>query len=418
MRAGNSAIVLGGGIVGVTSAYFLARHGLRVTLIERRSAVGLETSFANGGLLTPSMSDPWAAPGLPRKLLGWLGRDDAPFLLRLGALPGLMSWGLKFLRNCNEESWRRNTATILRIAEYSHAVLDELTRGHGLAYDLSTLGTLKLFRDEISMSSAQRSAAAVGELGVAVRPLDAAGCRALEPALTAQSDALAGGLHFPDDRSGDAYTFTRALAELCREARVTFRFNEEVRGIVTDKGGVAGIVTDKERLHADTYLLALGSMSPRLAPGFRLPIYPVKGYSVTLSTEGWNAAPRVPLIDDGRKMGFTRLGDRLRLAGTAEFNGYNLDMNERRSGQLIEGLMALFPDFPNRHMASHWTGLRPMTPDGIPVLGESPLRNLYLNVGHGHLGWTLACGSAKAVADLMVGQKPAMPLDGTGLGRF
>jgi len=418
MRAGNSVIVLGGGIIGVTSAYFLARQGLRVTLLERRSAVGLETSFANGGLLTPSMSDPWAAPGLPRKLLGWIGKEDAPFLLRLGALPGLMSWGLRFLGNCNEETWRHNTATILAIAEYSHAVLDELTHSSGLDYDLSTLGTLKLFRDELSMASAERAAAVVGDLGVAVRRLDTAGCLDLEPALAAQSGELAGGLHFPDDRSGDAYKFTQALVELCRKERVTFRFNEEVREIVTDSGSVTGIVTDKERLRADAYLLALGSASPHFKLGFKLPIYPVKGYSVTLSTEGWNAAPRVPLIDDGRKMGFTRLGDRLRIAGTAEFNGYNLDMNERRGGQLIEGLMGLFPDFPNRHMAHHWTGLRPMTPDGIPVLGESPLRNLYLNVGHGHLGWTLACGSAKAVADLMVEEKPDVKIDGASLQRF
>ena len=419
MAAAKRVLVLGGGVIGVTTAYFMARHGCRVALIERRNGAGLETSFANGGLVTPSMADPWAAPGLPLKMLKWIGREDSPFLLRPAALPGLMSWGLRFLRNCTEDTWRRNTATILRIADYSQRVLKDLTAETGLAYDLQSMGTLRLFRDELSMQAALRTADVTGRLGVRYSELDAAGCAELEPALTPQAEQITGGIHFPDDESGDAHLFSQGLAARCAEMGVEFHFEETVEAIETDGARVAAVTTDRGRRQADHVVLALGTASPALARplGIRLPIYPVKGYSVTLSTVGWNGAPRVPIVDDGLKMGMVRLGDRLRLAGTAEFTGHDTQLSERRCANLTDNLRALFPSFPNWESAQPWTGLRPMTPDGIPILGATPLENLWLNVGHGHLGWTMSCGSAKAVADLIVGVPADIDLAGMTLGR-
>ena len=414
MSGTGQIIVLGGGVTGVASAYFLARRGFQVTLVEARPEVGLETSFANGGLLTPSMSDPWAAPGLPWKLLKWVGREDSPFLVRAGALPGLVSWGLSFLRNCTEARWRRNTATILQLASYSHQVTQTLTQETGITYDLSSIGTLRLFRDRLSMEGALRTAEILGELGVNYRRLDAQACIDLEPALASQIQQISGGIHFPDDESGDAHLFTQRLAEVCAAEGVAFRHGENVRGVELRHGAVSGILTDAGRLDAERCLVALGNGSAPLLRqlGIKMPIYPVKGYSVTFSTDGWNSAPLVPTVDDGRKIGVIRLGDRIRVAGTAEFTGYDTTLNPERGANLINNFMQLFPDFPNQDSAQHWTGLRPMTPDGIPFLGPTSIGNLYVNTGHGHLGWTMACGSAKAVADLIAGEPPDIDLSG------
>ena len=412
-------LVLGGGVTGVASAYFLARRGFQVTLVEAQPGVGLETSFANGGLLTPSMSDPWAAPGLPWKILKWYGREDSPFLVRTGAVPGLVPWGLSFLRNCNEANWRRNTATILHLASYSHQVTKTLTRETGITYDLSSTGTLRLFRDRLSMDAALRTAEALGELGVNYRRLDAQACIDLEPALAPQIQQISGGVHFPEDESGDAHLFTQRLAQVCAAEGMVFRHGENVRSIERRNGAVSGILTDAGHLDAERCLVALGNGSAPLLRklGIKLPIYPVKGYSVTFSTNGWNGAPVVPTVDDGRKMGVVRLGDRIRVAGTAEFTGYDAALNPERGANLINNFMQLFPDFPNRDSAQHWAGLRPMTPDGIPLLGATPIRNLYVNTGHGHLGWTLACGSAKAVAAVIAGDRPDIDLSGMTLDR-
>lgn len=412
-------LVLGGGIIGTTSAYYLAKRGCQVTLVEARPEVGLETSFANGSLVTPSMSDPWAAPGLPWKILKWIGREDSPFLLRPRALPGLLRWGLAFLRCCNEATWRRNTATILRLTRYSQKALGDLTRETGLAYDHSPMGTLRLFRDRMSMENAERSAEVLGGLGVPYQALDAAGCAALEPALTPRLERIAGGIHFPEDESGDAFKFTQALAGRCRDMGVEFRFGVTVEKVERRGNTITAIMTDAGPFTADRYLAALGNGNAPLLRrlGVRLPIYPVKGYSATLSTAGWNAAPRVPMVDDGRKIGIVPLGDRLRVAGTAEFAGHDTELKQRRGANLIDNMLELFPDCPNRAEAEHWTGLRPMTPDGIPILGATPYGNLFLNAGHGHLGWTMSCGSAAALADLMTGNDPAIDLAGMTLER-
>ncbi len=409
-------LVLGGGVIGTASAWYLARAGCRVTLIERRPGVGLETSFANGSLITPSMSDPWAAPGLPWQLLRWLGREDAPFLLRLGALPGLTSFGPAFLRNCTAARWRRNAATILRLTRYSQALLNELASATGIAYDGASLGVLRLCRDGASLEHAGEVAAA---LAVPHRRLDTDQCARLEPAIAPAVGRIAGGIHFPDDQSGDAYKFTVALAELCQQTGVECRFGVAIKAIEWAGDRVTGVITDQGRLEADHYLVALGCAGAGLLRplGLRLPVYPVKGYSVTLDLDGWNGAPRVPLVDSGRKLAIVRLGDRLRLAGTAELAGYDTSLNSARGANLLESLRTLLPDAPNLERARHWSGLRPMTPDGVPLLGPTAFRNLFLNLGHGHLGWTMACGSGKLVADLITGRPPEIDLAGMTLAR-
>lgn len=417
--SGRRVLVLGGGIIGVTTAYALAKRGFEVTVVERQDGVGLETSFANGSLITPSMADPWAAPGLPLKLLKWIGRENSPFLVRLGALPGMMSWGLKFLANCNPRDWKRNTEVILRIAQDSQDRLKALIDETGITFDRTSLGTLRLFRDQLSMADAKRSAEMVGELGVPFRVLDATECTALDPALAQSVQKIAGGIHFPSDEVGDAFKFTTALADLCREAGVAFRFGETVDAIDKEGDRIMGVTTSKGHLQADHYVVALGSASTVLLRGIgiKTAVYPVKGYSLTVDIEGWNNAPTVPLLDDGKKMGIVRLGDRLRLAGTAEFTGFDTSLNPKRGANLINGLADLFPDCPNVDQGRHWAGLRPMTPDGIPILGRTPFDNLYLNVGHGHLGWTMAAGSGDVIASLIAGEPAGIDLDGMTLDR-
>lgn len=413
-------VVLGAGLIGTTSAYYLARLGHQVVVIDRQPDVGLETSFANGGLVTPSMSDPWAAPGAPLKMVKWFGREDAPLLVRPSAVPGMAAWGLRFLRNCTAQRWRRNTCTILRLAEYSRDLLDELSAETGIAYDRQEVGTLRLFRDDLSMEAARRGAELLGEFDVPHRLLDAEECARLEPALRPVIHELTGGIHFPNDRSGDALKFTQEVARLCKSMGVEFRFGTTVTGLETDGGEIAGVALQDGRVQADRYLLALGSYSTPLARRVRikLPVHPVKGYSVTVSAQGWNDAPTVPLIDDGRKIAVTRLGERLRVAGTAEFAGYDNTENRRRSELLLRAMSDLLPDFTVPETAEHWAGLRPMTPDGAPILGPSPYRNLYLSCGQGHLGWTLVCGSGKVVADLISDRPPEVDLAGMTLARY
>ena len=389
-------VVLGGGVVGVSSAWFLARSGCRVTLIERREGAGLETSFANGGLVTPSMSDPWASPEIPRLILKWIGREDSPFLVRIGALPGLVSWGLRFLLQCNQEDWRRNTRNILRLSTFSRERLHELVRDTGLDFESNPLGTLHLFRDPLSMEKTSRTAGMLRELGVRSEHLDPAGCASLEPALRAQVDRIAGGIHYPDDEAGDAHLFSRRLAAVCASNGVDLRYGETVEAIEVDGWRFSAVRTDAGRVAADACLVALGNDSAALLRplGIRLPIYPVKGYSVTFPVGGWNDAPVVPFADDGHKAGIVRIGDRLRVAGTAEFAGHDRTLNPKRIANLRSFFLSLFPDYPHGAAGEAWAGLRPMTPDGLPYLGPTPVEGLFLNTGHGHLGWTMSCGSA------------------------
>ncbi|MDE0207947.1 MAG: D-amino acid dehydrogenase [Candidatus Tectomicrobia bacterium] len=410
-------VVLGGGVIGVAAAWYLARSGFEVTLIERREAAALETSFANAGLITPGMSDPWTAPGTPLMVLKWLGREDSPFLLRLGALPGLLSWGVKVLRQCNDAAWRRNTRTILRLCTFSHACLRAVAAETGIDYASNARGTLRLIRDPLAMHKSRRTAAMLQDLGVRSRPLDAAGVIELEPALGGQADSIVGGIHYPDDEAGDAHLFSRRLAAACASRGVTFRYGETVQAIEVQGGSFSGVRTGSGRFDADAGVVALGNESSALLRplGIRLPIYPVKGYSLTFPVGDWDGAPVVPMSDDGHHVALVRIGDRVRVAGTAELTGYDRTLTPARIEHLRTFFHTLFPDYPCRALGDAWTGLRPMTPDGSPYLGPTPVKGLYVNTGYGHLGWTMACGSASIVAELVGGRDPGIDLSGMTL---
>lgn len=414
-----TTVVLGAGIVGVTTAYRLAKEGDRVILIDRQPGAALETSFANGGLVTPGMSDPWAAPGVPRMMLSQLGREDSALLLRLRALPGMIGWGLSFLANCRPARWRRNTEAVLRLAVYSRDRLTEVTAETGLRYDRGDQGNLRIYRDPTAFAKAAKTAAMFRDLGQDTRPLDGAGAVALEPALAPVEREIAGAIHYADDHNGDCHLFGQGLAQVATGLGVEFRTGVSATGFELSGGRVAALTTSAGKIAGDRFVLAAGSYSTGFARslGFDLPVRPCKGYAATIEAGGWNKAPKIPVCDHDRKMGITPLGTRIRLAGTAEFAGFDLNPNQARSAMLLEGFRLLFPEFPGGP-TQFWHGLRPLSPDGRPIVGRSPIPNLYINAGHGPLGWTLSCGSAGLLADLMAGRAPAVPAADFALERF
>jgi len=403
-------VVLGAGIIGTTTAFRLAGAGHEVTVIDRQPDSGLETSFANGGLVTPATSDSWAAPGTPTKILKWLGRNDAPMLLRLSAVPGMLNWGIRFLANCRPEQWRQNTEAILSLALLSLAELRALTEAEDLAYDRNPPGLLKLFRDPYSMQSAIRAAGVFRELGIKAEQLATADAIRLEPSLQPIERDLSGAIFYPDDESGDAFKFTREVAKRAAALNVTFAFGRTIKGLQRSGDRVEAVVTDRGPVSGDVYVLSLGSYSATVGrtAGLSLPVYPAKGYSITVDTKGWNGGPRIPVADDGLKVAVAPLGERLRVAGTVEFTGYDTSLNAARGQMLVDNLAALLPHHPKGEI-KHWTGLRPLTPSGRPLIGRTRLANLLINTGHGPLGWTLAAGSARVIVTL-IDNKPS-PLD-------
>ncbi len=340
-------------------------------------------------------------------------------LLRLRAVPGMIGWGLRFLRECRPERWEANTEAVLKLALFSMAALDTLQADEALEFDRNPPGLIKLFRDPLSMDSALRASALYRRLGVDCAALDPDGCLAVESALRPIRDKISGGVHYPADGSGDALKFTQALAERARGLGVTFLFGLAITGFGTEGDRVVAVETDQGPIRGDSYVLALGSFSTPLARsvGLALPIYPAKGYSITVSAPGWNGAPRIPIADDGRKVAVVPLGDRLRVAGTVEFAGYETGLNATRGQMLVDGLGDLYPDYPRDGRIEHWSGLRPLTPDGRPVIGPSRWRNLFLNTGHGPLGWTLAAGSGLAMSELVAGRTPSIDLAPFAPGR-
>jgi D-amino-acid dehydrogenase len=395
-------VVLGAGIIGTTTAFRLAEAGHEVTVIDRQPDSGLETSFANGGLVTPATSDSWAAPGTPTKILKWLGRNDAPMLLRLSAVPGMLNWGVRFLANCRQEQWRRNTEAILSLALLSLAELRALTEAEGLEYDRNPPGLLKLFRDPYSMQSAIRAAEVFRKLGIKAEQLTTAEAIRKEPALEPIESDLSGAILYPDDESGDAFKFTREVAKRAAAQNVTFAFGRMIKGLQRSGDRVEAVVTDRGLVSGDHYVLSLGSYSAAVGgtAGLSLPVYPAKGYSITVDTKGWNGGPRIPVADDGLKVAVTPLGEKLRVAGTVEFTGYDTSLNAARGQMLVNNLSAILPHHPKGEI-EHWSGLRPLTPSGRPLIGRTRLANLLVNTGHGPLGWTLAAGSARVIASLI-----------------
>lgn len=417
-------IVLGAGLLGVTSAYFLRQQGHDVTVVDRQAAAAAETSFANGGQISVSHAEPWANPSAPLKVLKWLGQEDAPLLFRLRADARQWRWALQFLRECTPARTRRNIEQIVRLGTYSRETLQQLRRDTGLSYDQRTQGILHFYTSEKEFESAEAPAAQMRELGCDRRVVSADEAVQIEPTLAHIRPKLAGATYTNEDESGDANRFARELVGLCEAAGVRFLMSHTVTALRETGGEVDHVeATDNEgrfqRLRADAYVLAMGSLSPLLAKplGIELPIYPAKGYSVTMPVRNPAMAHQVSLTDDEYKLVFSRLGDRLRIAGTAELNGYDRDLNRVRCEAIVRRVEELFPGAGDSERAQFWTGLRPATPSNVPIIGRSKVGKLFLNTGHGTLGWTHACGSGKSIAHIVSGMQPEVDFAFVGLER-
>lgn len=414
---------MGGGLMGVATAYYLSAAGHGVTLLERQPGLAEEGSYSNGAQLHAGHTEPWNTPAAIRQLLQWIGREDSPLLLRPAQLPNLLGWGLGFLRYSMPRHHRRNTQVNARLAVYSQRLMTELREAAGLSYDAERRGILKIFRDPRALDTAAQASALTESLGVRFERLDVDGVIACEPALGDIRSELAGGIHYPDDESGDAHRFTVGLGERIVANGGTLRLGESIRRIEGGRSGVRRVVTDAGEYTADAYVVATGVDAPELLRplGIRLPIRPVKGYSATLPADDGDDVPRVPIIDEARKVVITRLGNRFRVAGTAEFAGLDRGIRERRVEIVLNQALSNFPRYAaraDRTAAEPWACLRPMTMDGPPILGESGVPGLFLNTGPGHLGWTFAAGAGRVVADLVTGRDPEIDLSGLTLARF
>lgn len=410
-------IVLGAGLLGTTSAYYLQQLGHQVTVIDRQATPGAETSFANGGQISVSHAEPWANPSAPLKVLQWLGKEDAPLLFRLRSDLRQWLWGLSFLRECTPARTRHNIRQIVQLGTYSRAMLQELRRDTGIAYDERTQGILHFYTDATEFEGALAPAEQMRELGCERRVISANEAVAIEPALAHIRGKLAGATYTAEDESGDANAFARALARMAQADGVEFRMSHTITALREVGGRIDHVeVTDDtgrfQRIQGDAFVLAAGSFSALLAQplGIRLPIYPAKGYSVTLPVKDASRAYQTSLTDDEYKLVFSRYtsesGDRMRIAGTAELNGYDRDLNQVRCDAIVRRVEELFPGAGDTSQARFWTGLRPATPSNVPIIGKSKLANLFLNTGHGTLGWTHACGSGKSIARIVSGLKP------------
>jgi D-amino-acid dehydrogenase len=414
--------VLGAGVVGATSAWFLAQDGHEVVVLDRQDGPGKETSFANGGQVSASQPEPWANPDTPRWLLEWLGRDDAPLRVQVRADPRQWLWCLAFLRECLPHRFLDNVRQLLALGSYSRAVLQSLRAETGIEYDHLERGILRFFTDAKHFDAALRSAERIRDLGAAVEVRTAQECVAIEPALAHIQPRLAGGFYARSDESGDAHRFTVKVAGLCLRHGTRLLYSRRIDTLLREGGRITAVrVWDAtgrpEILHADAFVVALGSYSPLLLRPLDIfiPVYPAKGYSVTLPVDTSHIAPHVSLTDDGHKLVFSRLGDRLRIAGTAELAGYDASVTRARCEAILQRTFEVFPHAGDRGGAQFWAGLRPATPSNVPIIGKTRYPNLYLNTGHGTLGWTLACGSAKALADIVAGREPEVAFRFMGL---
>ncbi len=418
-------IIIGAGVEGVATAWYLQRYGIDVTVLERNEGPALECSFGNGGGLTAGIPEPWNAPGIHKVLLQSLGRQDAPILLRLKAIPGMWSWGLRFIRASRREAFIENVKRNCALANYSLALMQEIRDGTGIDYRHSGSGTLLLFRKQESLDGHTRHAGFLREeCGVGNRTLDRAGVLALEPALQPIGDQLAGGIHFPGDEAGDCHIFSGKIAEMLLQRGVHFRYGATVSRIARHGSALKVELSGGETLTADTVVIAAGAYSPGLARalGIRIPVYPAKGYSITISMAGWDNRSHHIVGDMDLHAAVNPLGGEvLRVAGTAEFTGYDKSITPARISNLVRLVEAIYPELAaimDRGALNPWTGFRPMSPDGVPILGNTATPGLYLNTGHGHLGWTMAAASGRVVADMITGRTPAIDTDHYSINRF
>ncbi|MBF5096089.1 D-amino acid dehydrogenase [Azospirillum sp. INR13] len=407
-------IVMGSGVVGVTTAYCLLKDGHEVTVVERHDGAADETSFANAGLVAPGHAYTWASPKAPKILLKSLWRNDQALRFRLRLDPALWSWSLKFLGNCRAERVAVNTARKVRLSLYSQDMLHEVVEDTGVAFDGAKGGLLYLYRTPAAFDAGVAKMKILTDNGLPLEVVDRDRAAAIDPALLPTKDRIVGGIYAPSDESGDARLFTRNLADWCAERGVRFLYGTTISGVETAAGEVTGLLTDKGRLTADAYVLALGCQSAALAKplGLSLPIYPIKGYSVTVPVAGRNNTPRIGGVDEENLVAYAPMGDRLRITATADFAGYDKRHSPADFQTMLAAARDLFPDAADYSRPSYWAGLRPMTPEGTPIFGRGRQRNLFLNTGHGHMGWTMSCGSARITADLIAGRIPAIPLDG------
>ena len=413
-------LVLGAGVIGVTIAYELAGAGHEVVVLDRQDGPGRETSFANAGEVSPGYSAPWAGPGVPLKAIKWLAMHHRPLVIRPHLDGAMLLWCVATLANCTAARYAVNKARMVRLAEYSRDCLRALRAATGIAYDERMRGTLQLFRTQKQFDGSASDIAVLRKSGVAFELLDRDGCIRHEPALARVRQKFVGGLLLPGDETGDCFKFTERLAGLAAERGVAFRFATPIRAIARQGDRIAGVATVTETMSADAYVVALGSHSPLLLDpvGVRIPVYPVKGYSITVPIDDAAGAPESTVMDESHKVAVTRLGDRIRVGGTAELAGYTLRLHEARKKTLAHVVDDLFPGGGDLGRAEFWCGLRPMTPDGTPVVGPTPIANLFLATGHGTLGWTMAAGTARVIADVVSGRSAGINLEGLTIARY
>jgi D-amino-acid dehydrogenase len=413
-------LVLGSGVIGTSIAYYLARAGHDVTVIDRQPAPALETSFGNAGEVSPGYASPWAGPGVPLKAVKWLLMNHSPLIIKPMMDASMWRWGFAMLRNCTEARYRVNKSRMVRVAEYSRDCLKQLRADTGIAYDDRALGTLQLFRTQKQLDGVHKDTEILDQYGVPYQVLDRSGYLQYEPALAGVKDKFVGALRLPGDETGDCFLFTQRLAKMAEAFGAKFRFGVNITGLASDGKRVTGVDTDAGRLVADQVVLALGSYSPKwLKPlGIDLPVYPVKGFSITVPIKNAAAAPESTIMDETHKVAVTRLGDRIRVGGMAQLSGYDLKLSSARRATLEFVLNDLFPDAGDIAGTTFWTGLRPMTPDGTPIMGSTRLQNLTLATGHGTLGWTMAPGTGRAIADLLGGKKPEIDFEGLTVARY
>lgn len=412
-------IVLGAGVIGVTSAYQLAKAGHDVTVIDRQHGPARETSFANAGEVSFGYCSPWAAPGIPTKAVKWLFMKHAPLILRPKVDFAMLSWMAKMLSNCTAERYAINKGRMLRLADYSRIALAEIRNETGIEYDQRMKGTLQLFRTQQQLHASAKDVKALSSDGIPYEVLDRDGCVRVEPALSHVKDKIVGGLLTPKDETGDCYKFTNELAIKASSLGVKFEYGTTVKNLHVQQERVVGVITDKGNFGADAVVVALGSYSSPLVKklGIRLPVYPVKGYSLTIPISDAGRAPESTVMDETYKIAITRLGDRIRVGGMAEISGFTNDLGQARRSTLEYSVTDLFPG-GDVSKATFWSGLRPMTPDGTPVIGATKFAGLFLNTGHGTLGWTMSCGSARVISDLITGRKLEIDADGLSIARY
>ena len=413
-------VVLGGGVIGVCSAWYLARRGAQVTVIDRQTAVAAETSFANAGQVSPGYSTPWAAPGIPLKALKWMFQKHAPLAISLDGSLHQLKWMAQMLVNCSPERYDINKERMLRLAEYSRDCLRALRAETGIQYEQRTGGTLQLFRTRKQFEAARQDIRVLERCNVPYELLEEHQLSSAEPALAHVKGKLTGGLRLPNDETGDCNLFTRRLAAAAEKLGVTFRFGQHVTAIESSGGRITGVRLGEERITADAYVLACGSYSRALALplGIDLPVYPVKGYSLTLPIVNESSAPVSTVLDETYKVAVTRFDDRIRVGGMAELSGFDHELLPQRRQTLELVVSDLYAGAGDLQRGQFWTGLRPMTPDSTPIVGASEYRNLFINTGHGTLGWTMACGSGRLIADLMTGYRPEIRTDGLDVSRY